>query len=154
MPYRIPECIGLLESVFRAVVNRSRPGLMTISWPLHLHAQKFTIEEFTRLRRGFPAVFLVRRCCCGMAEWRVSMAGLTPSSLVLSLPWRFELFNIACPVTLSLILFNRGQQRPGFSVSAGFRMQTNHYRWRRENPSFVFPRVLIDVRKVKHSPLD
>jgi hypothetical protein len=42
-------CIGLLESVFRAVVNRSRvyPPLADLS-----------------------AVFLVRRSCGGVAEWR------------------------------------------------------------------------------------
>ncbi len=32
---RIPKCIGLSESVFRAIVNRSRTGLLTISWPYH-----------------------------------------------------------------------------------------------------------------------
>ena len=56
--YRIPYCIGLLESVFRAIVNRSkacppfflpvvfvaewRAGLLTISWPRHSQGWKFT----------------------------------------------------------------------------------------------------------------
>ena len=50
---RIPTCIGLLESVLRAVVNRSgspavfvaewRAGLLTISWPLHSHEGEFEV---------------------------------------------------------------------------------------------------------------
>ena len=52
------------------------------------HSEKFAIE-------GLPAVFV---------------EGLTLFPFVLSLPWDFELFNIACPGKLSLILFNRGQQ--------------------------------------------
>ena len=49
--YRIPECIGLLESVFRAIVNRSRArppslwraALLAISWPHHSQEGEFTI---------------------------------------------------------------------------------------------------------------
>jgi len=32
---RIPRCVGLLESVFRAIVKRSRSDLLTISWLHH-----------------------------------------------------------------------------------------------------------------------
>jgi len=41
-----------------------------------------------------------------------ALAGLpTPSPLVRSLPLCFEVFGVACPVTLSLILCNRGRRR-------------------------------------------
>jgi len=45
MFYRIPKCIGLLQSVFRAIVNRSR---------------------FYPPLAGLPAVFLVRRLSGGL----------------------------------------------------------------------------------------
>jgi hypothetical protein len=44
--YRIPNCIGFLESAFGAIVNRSR-----VYPPL----------------AGLPAVFLARRLCGGLA---------------------------------------------------------------------------------------
>jgi len=43
MLYRIPRCIGLLESVFRAIVNGSRFGLMTISRPHHSQEGEFKV---------------------------------------------------------------------------------------------------------------
>jgi len=48
MPYRILKCVGLLESAFRAIVNRSRacPPLA-----------------------GLPAVILVRQFCGGLESW-------------------------------------------------------------------------------------
>ena len=46
--YRIPRCVGLLESVFRAIVNRSK-----VYPPL----------------AGLSAVFLVHRLCGGVADW-------------------------------------------------------------------------------------
>ena len=55
--YRIPKYIGLLESVFRAIVNRSRVYPPQADLPAIILA-------------GSPAVFLVRRLCGGVAEWR------------------------------------------------------------------------------------
>ena len=56
MLYRISECIGLLESVFRAIVNRSKvyPPLAGLS---------------AVFLEGSPDVFLVRRLCGGLEDW-------------------------------------------------------------------------------------
>jgi len=56
MFYRIPKCIGLLQSVFRAIVNRSR-----VYPPLAALPAVFVA--------GLPAVILVRRLCGGLEGW-------------------------------------------------------------------------------------
>ena len=73
MFYRIPYCIGLLESTFRVIVNRSR-----VYPPLAGLPAVFVEGLPAVFVEGLPAVFLVRRFFGGVADWRVypPLAGL------------------------------------------------------------------------------